>query len=354
MRSQKRDENWLWQLAARPEEFEWFECNFSDDDLHQLRAYVLRIYDQELRDRSLPPPPPPPPPPPQPKWTVRQLWLWWEQQGKPVGDYVLEGAANWPLFHGGNVPGMEQRKTELKRLLLAPKTAEGKALWYRLFGYACLVSAGRHMTELRRFWMERLQPEHFWERTSAGDFSEATRDVFEKAVTAEFTNMAAGGEQAYFWRRVFYDIRKVHRMVQNEFPAVLLDLVQQGHSEHLRQFLRTGHLPGPEQHRWIGTFGQSAGTPLGFIIRELVRLEVITDEAVHPDAFYVCRPVLRALAKIGWIADADNGYSGEEWLAKLQKESEHGSLLRRFLDIPLLHMGITHREDKIPTPPREP
>lgn len=354
VRSQKPDENWLWQLAARREKFEWFERNFSDDDLHQLRAYVLRIYDQVLRDSPPPPLPPPPPPLIQPKWTVGQLWLWWKQQREPLDDYVLEGEANWPLFHDGNAPGPEHRRAELKRLLLAPETAEGKALWYRLFGYACLVSAGRHMTELRRFWLGRLQPEHFWERTSAGDFSEATQAIFEKAVTAEFTNMAAGGEQAYFWRHVFYDIRKVHRMVQNEFPAALLELVQRGRGEYLRQFLRTGYLPGPEQPRWVGTFGQSADTPLGFIIRELLRLGVITDETVRPYAFFVCRPVLRGLTKIGWIPEADSGFSGEQWLAKLAEDPQYGPLLRPYFDIPLLHMGLTHREDKMPTPPCEP
>ena len=355
LRSQKNDENWLWQLAARPTEFEWFGRAFSDDDLHQLRAYVLRTYDEDLRERSTPEPPlPPPAPPPPPIWPLRQLWLWWEHEGKPIADYVLEGEANWALFHGGPIWDEAARKAELKRLLLNPTSPEGKLLWYRLFGYACLVSAGRTVTELRRFWQERLDPQRFWEQTNDGDFSEKTRKIFEQAVTAEFNNLQAGGEQAYFWRRVFYDIRKVHRMVQNDFPAVLLDLVHQGRGGHLIQFLRTGHLPGPEQPRWIGTFGQSADTPLNFIIRELFRLEVITDEAVRPYAFYVCRPVLRALEKIRWISDGDGWFSGEDWLKKLVEDPVHGPLLEPYFDIPLLHLGITHRGSKMPIPPREP
>ena len=285
-------------------------------------------------------------------WTVEELWKWWSNLGRPTGDYTLEGEANWELFHGGELWGEEQRKTELKRLLRLPGAPEGKALWYRLFGYACFVSAGRHTTELRRFWLQRLDAGRFWQRTSEGDFSEKTREIFGRAVTAEFTDIYAGGEQAYFWRRVFYDIRKVHRMVwENDFPAVLLELVQQERGEHLPQFLRTGHLPGPDQPRWIGTFGQSADTPLRFIIRELVRLQVITDNDVRPYAFYVCRPVLRALAKIGWIDDVDSGFSGEDWLAKLKEDPEYGPKLMREFDIPLLHMGITHRGDKMPVPP---
>ncbi|MDH7503727.1 MAG: hypothetical protein QHJ82_13575 [Verrucomicrobiota bacterium] len=106
------------------------------------------------------------------------------------------------------------RKAELKRLLLDPTSQEGRQLWYRLFGYACLVSAGRKVTELGRCWLGRLDPAHFWPRTSAGDFSDESRGIFEEAVTAEFNNLEAGGEQAYFWRRVYYDIRKVHRMAR--------------------------------------------------------------------------------------------------------------------------------------------
>ena len=353
LRRQRDDNKWLWQLKSGL--FDWFKDRFSEAERFEILAYRLRLFDEQLRqaaeteeqeeqqDEQEPEAVQP--------WTVRELRKWWEQQGKPTGDYTLEGEANWELFHGGALWGEEQRKTELKRLLELPGDTSGKSLWYRLFGYACLVSAGRTMTELRRFWIQRLNAEHFWERTSKGEFSRETQEIFERAVTAEFTNMTAGGEQAYFWRRVFYDIRKVHRMVQNEFPAVLLDLVNQGHGEHLRQFLRTGHLPGPDQRPWIGTFGQSADTPLGFIIRELVRLEVITDKAVLPYAFYVCRPVLRALVKIRWIADVDSGFSGESWLMMLQTDAENGPKLMPYFDIPLLHMGITHRGEKMPRRP---
>src|SRR5204862_7694534 len=122
-------------------------------------------------------------------WTVEELWKWWEQQRSPMGDYTLEGEANWPLFHGGRIPDEQERKKELKRLLLSPTSPDGKALWYRLFGYACLVSAGRTLTELRRFWLQRLNTERFWERTSDGEFSQKTQEIFERAVTTEFTNV---------------------------------------------------------------------------------------------------------------------------------------------------------------------
>jgi hypothetical protein len=356
LRARKDDGNWLWQLQT--ELRAWFEDAVPDAQKRQeILAHRLRLFDEQIRQWSQGQQPPPvlhqEPDEEREPWTVRQLWLWWERQGKPMGDYVLEGESNWPLFHGGPIWDEAARKAELKRLMLNPTSSDGKSLWYRLFGYACLVSAGRTVTELRRFWLGRLEPTGFWTRSSTGDFSEETREIFEQAVTAEFNNLDAGGEQAYFWRRVFYDMRKVHSMVQNDFPAVLLDLVHQGHGEHLLQFLRTGHLPGPEQPRWIGTFGQSADTPLRFIVRELFRLEVITDEAVRPFAFYVCRPVLRALVKTRWISEPDCGFSGSQWLTKLQEDPVNGPKLLPYFDIPLLHMGITHRGDKMPTPPSE-
>jgi len=351
LRSRKDPARWLWKL----ESFVWFKSEFNDDQRHQLLAYILQLFEEQVRLLTGIVPGQELEEPQKPKhiWTVEELWKWWEQQGKPTADYTLEGEPNWPLFHGGSIANEQDRQDELKRLLRLPTVFDGKALWYRLFGYACLVSVGRYMTELRRFWIQRLDPEQFWKLTSEGDFSEKTREIFERAVTAEFTNMSAGGEQAYFWRRVFYDIRKIHRMVWlNDFPAVLMELVEQGHAQHLPQFLRTGHLPGPDQPRWVGTFGQSADTPLRFLIREFFRLGVITDEAVRPFAFYVCRPVLRALWKIGWIDDEDRGYSGELWLEKLNEDPVYGPKLLSCYDIPLLHMGITYRGDRMPVPPQ--
>jgi hypothetical protein len=342
LRKGKVDGNWLWQLKAQA----WFQATFSEEDQHQLFAYVLRLFDEELRERSTAPPPETAEQPPLHIWTVEELWKWWESVGKPTADYTLEGEPNWPLFHGGPVRDEGERQRLLKEQLLSPASPKGKALWYRLFGYACLVSAGRHTSELRRFWTERLNPKRFWERTNNGDFSEETREIFEQAVTAQFS------EAAYYWRRVFYDLRKVHRMVcVNDFPSDLIRLVEEGHGEHLYDFLRYGRLPGPDQQRWVGTFGQSADTPLFFIIRELFRLKVITDESVRPLAFYVCRPVLRALGKIGWIEDSEGSFSGEDWITELKEDPASGRELLPYFDIPLLHMGITYRGDRMPTPP---
>lgn len=353
LRRQRSDQKWLWQL----DRCEWFTAHFKPEEQHQFRTYVLQQFDEVFRRQTMLPQIPPQGSPEEDEeaWTVRKLWDWWERQGKPVGDYVLEGEANWPLFHDQPIPGDEQRRAELKRLLLAAETPEGKELWYRLFGYACLVSARRRMTELRQFWRQRLKPAGFWARTSDGDFSEESREIFEQAMTAK-NSLGADSEQAYFWRRVFYDIRKVHRMVQNDFPAVLLELIQQGHGEHLPQFLRTGHLPGPDQRRWIGTFGQSAGAPIFFVVRELCRLGIVPGEALanlRPLAFFACTPVRRAAARIRWIDAALAARTDFESLAEVSRQlheriSSDRSIddaarqqLLDLYDIPLLHLGLT-------------
>jgi hypothetical protein len=362
LRVQRDDANWLWQLS----ESGWFQARFTAEEQHQIRAYILRLFDDALREQTLPSPVYPPQPVREPLhvWTVKELWKWWEQRRMPMDDYTLEGEANWPLFHGGPIGSTGERREELKCLLLSVAKPdgnhEGNALWYRLFGYACLLSAGRQATELRDFWKERLSPNRFWERTSAGDFSEETKKLFTQAVTAQFTDLNAGGEAAYFWRRVFYDVRKIRRMVcENYFPATLMGLVESGRGPHLPHFLRTGFLPGPDQSRWVGTFGQSAGSPLFFVIRELVRLEVITDPAVRPLAYFVSTPVRRALRKIGWMDEDDTAVpkfeelaSLSEWLHnKIMEDQEFGPKLLPYFDIPLLHMGITHRGARMPAPP---
>ncbi|WCJ60911.1 hypothetical protein NXS98_07260 [Fontisphaera persica] len=165
----KDPNNWLWQVVERPEDFPWFNLNFSPDDIHELRAYTLRTLDEEVRriygtQQDLPLPAVIDNPPTD-IWSVQKLWTWWDHQGCPIGEYVLEGQPNWALFGAWNqewqeLP-MQDRATALREAFLATTNDTGKALWYRLFGFACLISAGRTMTELRRFWTTRLDAQHF-------------------------------------------------------------------------------------------------------------------------------------------------------------------------------------------------
>ena len=305
-----------------------------------------------LIERSLTPLTPITPiPVPIENWSVARLWKTWEDANQPLDEYVLEGDANWALF----CPTMEipaaKRKEHFKAALLAVNTVGGKELWYRLFGLACLMAAGRRMTEVRDFWRTELNGCSFWDKTSGVNFGKATDELFADVTSRPFTNLNASREYAYFWRRVFYDIRKIHRLVWDEdFPTTLMELVNDGRGEQLLDFLKTGSLPG--QKPWIGVFGQSAGAPLFFIVRELCRLGVIDQPPVKPLAFFVCSPVRRAAERIGWLPPgASENYDfaalhsvSEQLYRRIQSESaQEPEICKAMLDIydiPLLHLGL--------------
>jgi hypothetical protein len=102
----------------------------------------------------------------------------------------------------------------------------------------------------------------------------------------------------------------------------------------------------------MGVFGQSAGAPLFFIVRELCRLGVIDDPAVRPLAFFVCSPVRRAAEKIGWLklgsseiyefnalaAMSEQLY--KRIISELQQEPKICEAMLEIYDIPLLHLGL--------------
>jgi hypothetical protein len=271
---------------------------------------------------------------------------------------VLEGDNNWRLFSpGSGAVNQDERKRILCRSLLVADQPAGKALWYRLFGYACLMAAGRRVAEVNRFWTDRLDAVGFWDATSTPDahFGDATQRVFMAAVELEFRNQNAGGEAAHFWRRVFYDVRKVHRLVwEHCFPETVIRLVRGGHGDQLAHFLRSGQLDG--QPNWLNVFGQSAGAPLLFIIRELVRLGVIGNEEVRPQSFFVCTPVRRARQWIGWLeGDEPDGWTFPQLVdlsGRMHDRINGHAQLRGFHDIPLLHMGLTEngRPEKVVRP----
>jgi hypothetical protein len=280
-------------------------------------------------------------------WTVANLWHWWERQGKPAADYTIEGGENWQLFYADDPGDTHRRRERLKQDLLASTTDSGKRVWYRLFGLACLMSAGRRMTELRGFWQGELDTRQFWESTSGTAFGLGTDALFDDLMQRRFANLIASGEHAYFWRRIFYDLRKIHKLVwEDGFPDTLLRLTQAGRGGELLNFLKTGTLSG--QQSWVGVFGQSAGAPLFFLVRELCRLGAITDAKVLPLAFFVSTPVRRALERIGWPAADSSERPDFESLssisaqlhAKISGDREFGPKLLPYYDIPLLHLGL--------------
>ena len=310
------------------------------DELREARHVLTAL---------LHPPPVDPVAPPLPQieaWSVENLWHWWQRNGEPVSDYTLDGA-NWPLLFPDDDTPQGKRVSRLREVLSVTDTDESRRAWYRLFGMACLMAVGRRMSEVRKFWSIELDRRQFWDETSAREFGEGTDRLFAEVVGAPFHDAAASGENAHFWRRIFYDVRKIHQLVwQDDFPATVLELTHAPQAEALLHFMRAGQLPG--QRPWAGVFGQSAGSPLFFLIRELRRLRVIENPALDRLAFFACTPVRRAAERIGWLesdlARRNDFESIAEVSARLHSiltsDSQFGSRLLPFYDIPLLHLGL--------------
>jgi hypothetical protein len=266
-------------------------------------------------------------------------------------DYILDGA-NWELLFPQDHTHQPERAARLRAVLQQPDSDDGKRVWYRLLSLACLMSGAGHgrIESLRRFWREELDcPErNFWEITANQNFHEATKDLFLSLVIRR-ANPDAKQEWADYWRHVFYDVRKVHELIWNrEFAdTVLRFMADPERAAMLPQFLRDGQLPG--QSSWAGVLGQSAGTPLFFLTREMSRLGLAKGVEIQRLAFFVCTPVRRAAERIGWLdagaADRTDFRSlariSERLYETIMKDKQFGPKLLPYFDIPLLHLGLS-------------
>lgn len=94
--------------------------------------------------------------------------------------------------------------------------------------------------------------------------------------------------------------------------------------------------------------GQSAGSPLFFVSRELLRLGIIPHNELDRRAFFPCAPVRRAARQIGWIdrklaqrSDfASLAEISERLYRKITEDEGFKMKLLPYYDIPLLHLGL--------------
>lgn len=336
------------QRDLETEAFKALARRFTSPQKQELEK-ARRILEEKLRP-VVSPTPAERPPDPREEWSVADLWHWWEhRRDRDRQDYTLDGA-NWSLLFSGDSRPSEEHAAHLRATLRDVETDSGRALWYRIMSLACLMSAGRRMSELRGFWGQELESRGFWSETSGKAFGQGTDAMFDALLRRRFSNVAASGEDAHFWRRVFYDVRKIHRLVWGEykFAEVLLQLARSPErGTELLTFLRSGQLAG--QPAWEGVFGQSAGVPLFFLVRELRRLRVIENPTLDPFAFFACAPVRRAAWRLCWLdedmvrrTDFGSLANASELLhRKISSDREHGAKLLVDYDIPLLHFGLT-------------
>ena len=214
---------------------------------------------------------------------------------------------------------------DLNEALRMPSELEGKTAWYKMLCMGCTLSLplGRGsgpVTSVSRLW-ERLG-EEFWERTiqsgsgelDEGTFSEEVDSFFDEIVKQLFTDANASGEDARFWRRVFYDFRKIHHFVfRNHLPETILELADREEVDgcSLIEFLKNGYVPravqDPNMPRLRGVIGQSMTAPLLFVMRELCRTGVLPMERFGSAALYMNSPARRAARRLGWIGE-DTSY----------------------------------------------
>lgn len=245
----------------------------------------------------------------------------------------------------------------LRTRLLDTDGILGRAAWYRLLCLGCALSLPLGRTpynRIMRFWEERLGDD-FWQATvpetlqiaTTPKFEERLDRFFEKIIHQTFRDANASGEEADFWRRVFYDFRKMHFFVfgESNLPDLILQIACSdgvGGSQ-LVQFLRSGRVPrslhSAGHERWAGVVGQSMSAPLLFVMRELRRLRIIPED-FESACFYMNSPARKVAARLRWIDPSQQGHGSFEDLlsvseAVFNKMKSEAPELAPYFDLPL-------------------
>lgn len=250
---------------------------------------------------------------------------------------------------------------QVAQLLKSAHELPGKATWYRLLCLGCTLGLPLGMapySRVRSLWNNCLQ-DSFWQATIPSTPHEAFEDkfsrnldkFFEEVIHQLLRNENASGEEAAFWRRVFYDFRKMHYFVfNNHLPETLLEFAgfEDAEGQGLIQFLRSGHVPPEMQDttsRFRGVIGQSMTAPLLFVMRELRRLEIL-DHRFDSACYYMNAPARRVAKQLGWISDSPVTGGFTELVSMSSQVHEHIKLepqIAPFFDLPLQWFAIKQR-----------
>jgi hypothetical protein len=288
---------------------------------------------------------------------VNECW----DQSKAIEQFTISGIYRELVFP------REKQNADLVSLLIDTNSIKGKEHWYRFLCLGCSLSIPLGINpsdRIIRFWKERLNAE-FWAATIPNSLDEAKSSgydqrldaFFERIIHSTFRDMNASGEDAEFWRRVFYDFRKMHFFVfQNDLPKVLLELAVANDvaGYDIIGFLRSGNVPlsmrMPGEERWSGVIGQSMSAPLLFVMRELRRLEVITSDRFDSACYYMNSPATKIAYRLGWINELtrkDYSFSNLVGLSETVHEkirnSEYAEGLLPHFDLPLQWYAYCNR-----------
>lgn len=262
--------------------------------------------------------------------------------------FTLQGKLGGLIFP--DLEDANQRRDRLRSV----KTLDGLEAWYRLLCLGCSLSLPLGQVPYDRvsgFWEEELKSKHaFWEKTVPstldGDEIEqperALDPVFDEIIHKTFEDIKSSGEDAHFWRRVFYDFRKMWTLVfHNRFPEFVLLVADhlETSADQLVSFLKAGEMPTHlGDRRWAGVIGQSMSAPLLFVMRELRFLGVLAEPRFDSLCYYMNSPARRVASKLGWIDSEDQrAYDFESLLATSETVCKRwdGNALKEFFDLPL-------------------
>lgn len=250
-----------------------------------------------------------------------------------------------------------ERDADLGDLLRNVSEFSTRQYWYKLLCLGCSLGVQLGTNPSRRvatFWKHRLTNK-FWSQTIPSDPGEAVTEafgkrlegLFEGVIHKTFKDNNASGEDASFWRRVFYDFRKMHFFVfENDLPGLIMDLA---HDEavtgnELIQFLRSGEVPvrirDQNEPVFSGVIGQSMSAPLLFLMRELRRLKVLPPGRFDKACYYMNAPTRRIARRLEWISDSEAGGYDFETLVDQSEKCHEGMIdecpeLTQFFDLPL-------------------
>lgn len=233
---------------------------------------------------------------------------------------------------------------------------DGKSAWFRLLCLGCTLDMPRGRqpaVAVKGLWTSPLGSE-FWSLSAPESLSEeALEEVnrrldpfFREVINRYYSDVNASGEDVAFWRRVFYDFRKIHHFVyRNHLPETILDFAAfpEADGRTLITFLRSGQIPvvmqDPDHPRFKGVIGQSMKAPLLFVMRELRRLELL-DKRFDPACFYMNSPARRIAARLEWIHGGGLNGGGFEELVSLSEAVHERTAaempeLAPFYDLPL-------------------
>lgn len=286
--------------------------------------------------------------------TPEQVFEFWKTSADTM-PYTLTGQW-WDLLTSGiDVKSSGSARETTLRDALVSNTSESSLLWYRLFAIGTMMSANRRSAQLRNFLEQDDLFATIWNATSTDVYRDTVDSAFQQIINRRVPDEQASQENAVFWRRVFYDLRKMHYLIfENELHLTLMDLINQGTSfNQAATFLRSGRLRNGQT--WQGVIGESMNGPILFILRELHRIKLYRGEATDPRPLFFSRYTTRAFQAMGFDSVTaapgfDEAYELSEQLADKihglvasdsSSEAEAEDFLNAY-DMPFIHYMLTH------------